>query len=38
VHAALRFRSLAVGLLEPAAVVASELTYVYGFVRGFIEG
>ncbi|TMK69896.1 MAG: glycosyltransferase [Actinobacteria bacterium] len=37
-HAALRFRSPVVGLLEPPAVVASELTYVYGFVRGFIEG
>jgi hypothetical protein len=34
-HAALRFRSLTVGVLEPPAVVATELAYVWGFVRGF---
>jgi glycosyltransferase involved in cell wall biosynthesis len=33
-HAALRFRSLIVGLLEPPAVVASQLAYFGGFVRG----
>jgi glycosyltransferase involved in cell wall biosynthesis len=33
-QAALRFRSVAVGLLEPPAVVASQLAYLGGFVRG----
>jgi hypothetical protein len=33
-RAALRFRSLAVGLLEPVAVVASQAAYVGGFVLG----
>jgi glycosyltransferase involved in cell wall biosynthesis len=33
-HAAVRFRSLAVGLLEPPAVVVTQLAYVYGFLRG----
>jgi glycosyltransferase involved in cell wall biosynthesis len=36
VHAAVRFRSLAVGALEPAAVVASQVAYAYGFVRGLL--
>ena len=38
VHAALRFRSAAVGLVEPPAVVATQAAYVWGFVRGFREG
>ena len=33
-HAAFRFRSLAVGLLEPPAVVASQGAYLAGFLRG----
>lgn len=33
-RAALRFRSLAVGVLEPVAVVASQAAYVFGFVVG----
>jgi hypothetical protein len=37
VHASLRFRSLAVGLFQPAAVVASQVAYLAGFVRGLIE-
>jgi len=37
VHAALRFRSFAVGLFEPPAVVGSQLAYVGGFVRGFVS-
>jgi hypothetical protein len=34
VHAAVRFHSALVGLLEPPAVVASQLAYLVGFVRG----
>jgi glycosyltransferase involved in cell wall biosynthesis len=34
VHAAVRFRSVAVGLLEPPAVVVSQVAYLGGFVRG----
>jgi glycosyl transferase family 2 len=34
VHAAVRFRSLAVGLLEPPAVLASQAAYIFGFARG----
>jgi glycosyltransferase involved in cell wall biosynthesis len=37
-HAALRFRSLAVGLLEPPTVVASQVAYLYGFIRGLALG
>jgi hypothetical protein len=37
IHAAARFRSLAVGVLQPPAVVASQATYVCGFVRGLME-
>jgi hypothetical protein len=37
IHAAIRFRSLAVGLLEPPAVVASQATYLAGFVRGLVS-
>ncbi len=37
IHAAVRFRSPAVGLLQPFAVVASQATYLGGFVRGLIE-
>jgi glycosyltransferase involved in cell wall biosynthesis len=37
VHAAFRFRSVVVGLLEPPAVVASQVAYVAGFVRGLLE-
>jgi hypothetical protein len=33
-HAAVRFRSIAVGALEPAAVVASQAAYVAGFAVG----
>lgn len=36
-HAALRFRSLAVGLLEPFAVVATQAAYIVGFVRGLVD-
>jgi len=36
IHAAIRFRSLVVGLLEPPAVVASQATYLAGFVRGLV--
>jgi len=36
-HAAVRFRSLVVGLVEPPAVVLSQAAYVYGFVRGLSE-
>jgi glycosyltransferase involved in cell wall biosynthesis len=35
-RAAVRFRSLAVGILEPPAVVASQATYLAGFVRGLV--
>jgi glycosyltransferase involved in cell wall biosynthesis len=34
IHAAVRFRSLRVGLLEPPMVLVSQATYVIGFVRG----
>jgi hypothetical protein len=34
VHAAVRFRSIAVGLLEPPAVVASQVAYLVGFGAG----
>jgi hypothetical protein len=34
IHAAVRFRSLAVGVLEPVAVVASQAAYLGGFIRG----
>ena len=37
VHAAVRFRALAVGALEPPAVIASQLVYLAGFVRGVSE-
>ena len=35
--AALHFRSIAVGLLEPPAVVATQAAYLWGFGRGLIE-
>jgi glycosyltransferase involved in cell wall biosynthesis len=38
VHASLRFRSLAVGFLQPPAVVASQAAYMVGFVRGLTRG
>jgi hypothetical protein len=34
VHAAARFRSVAVGIVEPFAVVASQAAYLAGFARG----
>jgi hypothetical protein len=34
IHAAVRFRSLAVGGLEPPAVVASQIAYLVGFALG----
>jgi glycosyltransferase involved in cell wall biosynthesis len=34
IHAAVRFGSLAVGVLEPLAVVASQAAYLVGFVGG----
>jgi glycosyltransferase involved in cell wall biosynthesis len=34
IHAALRFRSLAVGVLEPPAVIGSQAAYLVGFLRG----
>ncbi len=37
-HASLRFRSFAVGLLQPPAVVASQAAYMVGFVRGLTRG
>ena len=37
IHAALRFRSVVVGLLQPPAVVASQVVYLCGFVRGLTE-
>jgi hypothetical protein len=37
VHAALRFHSVSVGLLQPFAVVASQATYLCGFLRGLTE-
>jgi glycosyltransferase involved in cell wall biosynthesis len=35
VHAAIRFRSARVGLLEPPAVVATQVAYLVGFLLGF---
>jgi hypothetical protein len=37
IHAALRFRSLAVGVLEPPAVVGSQAAYLVGFLRGLTK-
>jgi hypothetical protein len=37
IHAAIRFRSLTVGALEPPAVVASQGAYLFGFVRGVTD-
>jgi glycosyltransferase involved in cell wall biosynthesis len=37
IHAAVRFHSVSVGLLQPLAVVASQATYLCGFVRGLTE-
>jgi hypothetical protein len=37
VHAAVRFRSLVVGALEPPAVVASQAVYLLGFARGLMD-
>jgi hypothetical protein len=37
-HAAVRFRSLLVGAAEPLAVVATQVVYLVGFVRGLIAG
>jgi hypothetical protein len=37
IHAAVRFRSLAVGVLEPPAVLATQAAYLYGFLRGVLE-
>ena len=37
IHAAVRFRSLVVGALEPPAVLASQIAYLAGFVRGLTE-
>jgi hypothetical protein len=37
IHAAARFRSPAIGILEPPAVVASQAAYVCGFIRGIAE-
>jgi glycosyltransferase involved in cell wall biosynthesis len=37
IHAAVRFRSLAVGALEPVAVVASQAVYLAGFARGLTD-
>jgi glycosyltransferase involved in cell wall biosynthesis len=36
IRAAIRFRSLALGLLEPPAVVLSQAAYLAGFVRGLL--
>jgi glycosyltransferase involved in cell wall biosynthesis len=38
IHAAARFRSLAVGLLQPLVVVATQAAYLGGFARGLAEG
>jgi glycosyltransferase involved in cell wall biosynthesis len=35
-HAAVRFRSLTVGALEPPAVIATQATYLAGFARGLL--
>jgi glycosyltransferase involved in cell wall biosynthesis len=37
IRASTRFRSLVVGVLEPPAVLASQVAYVYGFFRGLVE-
>jgi hypothetical protein len=37
IHAAVRFHSAGVGLLQPFAVIASQVTYLVGFVRGLSE-
>jgi hypothetical protein len=37
IHAGLRFRSLAIGLCHPPAVVASHVSYLGGFLRGLME-
>jgi glycosyltransferase involved in cell wall biosynthesis len=37
IHAAARFHSLSVGLLQPPAVIASQAAYLLGFLRGVIE-
>ncbi len=37
IHAAVRFRSLVVGALEPPAVVASQAAYLAGFLRGLAD-
>jgi hypothetical protein len=34
IHAAVRFRSFGVGLLESPAVLASQVAYLVGFLRG----
>ena len=34
IRAGVRFRSLGVGLLEPPAVIASQVAYLAGFLRG----
>jgi glycosyltransferase involved in cell wall biosynthesis len=34
IHAAARFRSVAVGVLEPPAILASQAVYLSGFLRG----
>ncbi len=36
IHAAVRFRSVAVGALEPLAVVASQVAYLAGFLGGLL--
>jgi glycosyltransferase involved in cell wall biosynthesis len=36
-RAGLRFRSLAVGMLEPPAVVATQVAYLLGFAAGLID-
>jgi glycosyltransferase involved in cell wall biosynthesis len=36
-HAALRFRSLVVGVLEPPAVVVSQAAYMLGFIQGLAQ-
>jgi hypothetical protein len=37
IHAAIRFRSLVVGALEPPAVVASQGAYLVGFGAGLMS-
>ena len=36
-HAAVRFRSLTVGVLEPPAVIATQAAYLAGFARGLLS-